>query len=191
MSRVVEAFGAQRVAVAILVVVVLGVLGITVVPAWSAYVSRQATLDGLVERLHRYEQLARRDQALLPRYQALRRSQMAGGNYLKSGTEAVAGAELQRRITEIAAANEAQIVSTRILPATNETGFVRIAIKVRMQGSLPAILASLYDIESDEVFMFLDNTSVRDRMAGRAAARQGYRLMEADLDVIAYMPDVS
>jgi general secretion pathway protein M len=116
---------------------------------------------------------------------------MAGGNYLKSGTEAVAGAELQRRITEIAAANEAQIVSTRILPATNETGFVRIAIKVRMQGSLPAILASLYDIESDEVFMFLDNTSVRDRMAGRAAARQGYRLMEADLDVIAYMPDVS
>lgn len=191
MSRVVEAFGARRVAVAILVVVVLGVLGITVVPAWSAYVSRQATLDGLVERLHRYEQLARRDQALLPRYQALRRSQMTAGNYLKSGTEAVAGAELQRRITEIAAANEAQIVSTRILPATNKTGFVRIAIKVRMRGSLPAILASLYDIESDEVFMFLDNTSVRDRMTGRAAARQGYRLMEADLDVIAYMPDVS
>lgn len=191
MSRLVEALGARRLAVAILVVVVLGVLGVTVAPVWAAYASRQAALDDLTERLQRYEQVARRDESLLPRYQSLRRAQMAAGNYLKSGTGAVAGAELQRRITDIAASNDAQIVSTQILPAVEEAGFVRIAIKVRMRGSWPAILGSLYDIETDDVFMFLDNASVRDRMAGRPAAQYGYRLMEADFDVIAYMPDVS
>lgn len=191
MSRLVETVGARRLAVAILVAGVLCMLAVTVVPAWAAYASRQARLDDLVERLQRYEQVARRDESLLPQYQAMRRARTAAGNYLKSGTEAVAGAELQRRITDIAASNDAQIVSTQILPTVDETGFVRIAIKVRVRGSWPAILGSLYDIETDEVFMFLDNASVRDRMAGRPAAQHGYRLMEADFDVVAYMPDMS
>lgn len=181
----------RRLAVGILAAVVVAVLGVTVLPIWSANAARQQTLDDLNERLNRYERIAARDQALLPRYEALRVAQMASGNYLKSGTVAVAGAELQRRITDIAGTNQALILSTQILPAENETGFVRITIQVRLRGPLPAILQSLYDIETDDVFMFLDNLSMYDRMAGRSTAQNGVRPMEAEFDLIAYMPDVS
>lgn len=181
----------RRLAVGILAAVVVAVLGVTVLPIWSANAARQQTLDDLNERLNRYERIAARDQALLPRYEALRAAQMASGNYLKSGTVAVAGAELQRRITDIAGTNQALILSTQILPAENETGFVRITIKVRLRGPLPAILQSLYDIETDDVFMFLDNLSMYDRMAGRSTGQNGVRPMEAEFDLIAYMPDVS
>lgn len=181
----------RRLAVGILAAVVVAVLGVTVLPIWSANAARQQTLDDLNERLNRYERIAARDQALLPRYEALRVAQMASGNYLKSGTVAVAGAELQRRITDIAGTNQALILSTQILPAENETGFVRITIQVRLRGPLPAILQSLYDIETDDVFMFLDNLSMHDRMAGRSTGQNGVRPMEAEFDLIAYMPDVS
>ena len=181
----------RRLAVGILAAVVVAVLGVTVLPIWSANAARQQTLDDLNERLNRYERIAARDQALLPRYEALRAAQMASGNYLKSGTVAVAGAELQRRITDIAGTNQALILSTQILPAENETGFVRITIQVRLRGPLPAVLQSLYDIETDDVFMFLDNLSMHDRMAGRSTGQTGVRPMEAEFDLIAYMPDVS
>lgn len=181
----------RRLAAGLLVAAVVAVLGVTVLPVWSANASRQATLDELQERLQRYEHVAARDQSLLPEYEALRERQMAAGNYLKSGTVAVAGAELQRRMTDIAAANQVQILSTQILPPAGETGFVRIAIKVRLRGPLPALLQSLYDIETDEVFMFLDHISMTDRMAGRSTNQTGMRPMDAEFELAAYMPDVS
>ena len=181
----------RRLAAGLLVAGVVAVLGVTVLPVWSANARRQATLDELQERLQRYEHVAARDQSLLPEYEALRERQMAAGNYLKSGTVAVAGAELQRRMTDIAAANQVQILSTQILAPAGETGFVRIAIKVRLRGPLPALLQSLYDIETDEVFMFLDHISMTDRMAGRSTNQTGMRPMDAEFELAAYMPDAS
>ena len=166
-------------------------------------------MDQAQERLLRYEQIAVRDKELLPQYEALRQAQKSAGNQLRSDTAAVAGAELQRRVKDITAVheaqivhgddfiailrpvNEAQIVSTQILPVASEEGFVRIALRVRLRGVLPSLLQSVYDIETNEVHMFLDNLSFRNNAAGFRQQQMLTRPMEAEFDLIAYMPEES
>ena len=176
-------------AVGLLVLFVLALLSITALPIWAANSSRQAKLADGMERLQRYERIAARDEELLPQYEALIRQQKSAGNHLRSDAPAVAGAELQRLVKTITAANSARIVSTQILPFAEEQGFVRVALKVRVRGTLPAILKSFYDIETDDVDMFLDSVSLRDNMIGRSEPH--VRQMDAEFDLIAYMPETS
>ncbi len=181
----------RQMAIAILLSVVVVILGVTAGPVWYANASRQAALDDAQERLQRYELIATRDLELLPQYEALRQSQKSAGNQLRSDTAAVAGAELQRKVKDITARHSAQIVSTQILPASEEEGFVRIALRVRLRGVLPDLLRSIYDIETNEVHMFLDNLSLRNNAAGLRQRQMLIRPMEAEFDLIAYMPEES
>ena len=166
-------------------------LGVTAGPVWYANASRQAALDQAQERLQRYEQIAARDTELLPQYEALRQAQKSAGNQLRSDTAAVAGAELQRRVKDITAVHEAQIISTQILPVAGEEGFVRIALRVRLRGVLPSLLRSIYDIETNNVHMFLDNLSLRNNATNLRQRQVLIRPMEAEFDLIAYMPEES
>lgn len=179
----------QRLAVAILAIAVGIVLSMTVLPIYVSNASRQDALNEAQERLVRYQQIAARDQELLPQYEALRNRQKAAGNQLRSDTVAVAGAELQRLIKQIAGRHRAQIVSTQILPAAEEEGFVRVAIKVRVRGQLPAVLESLYDVETSDIHMFVDNLSIRNNAAGYRQREAKVPMMDADFDLIAYMPE--
>ena len=181
----------RQLAIGLLVLAVIAFLGVTAGPVWYANASRQAALDQAQERLQRYEQIAARDTELLPQYEALRQVQKSAGNQLRSDTAAVAGAELQRRVKDITAVHQAQIVSTQILPVASEEGFVRIALRVRLRGVLPSILRSLYDIETNDVHMFLDNLSLRNNAAGLRQRQLLNRPMEAEFDLIAYMPEES
>lgn len=181
----------QRLAVALLGVAVAIVASVTVLPIYTANASRQETLDQAQARLVRYQYIAERDRQLLPQYESLRSRQKAAGNHLRSDTVAVAGAELQRLIKQITSRHQAQIVSTQILPAADEDGFVRIALKVRVRGVLPAILQSVYDVETNDVHMFVDNLSIRNNAAATRHQKLEMLPMDADFDLIAYMPEES
>jgi general secretion pathway protein M len=181
----------RNLAVGILVVAVALVLAITALPVWKANAFRQSALDDAHERLQRYEKIAERDAELLPKYEQLLARQKASGNHLRSDTTALAGAELQRRVTSISSTNGARVMSTQILPTAEEEGFLRIAIKVRLTGSLPAILQSLYELETDEVYMFVDNVSLNDPRSGRSRVQGQVNPMNADFDLIAFMPEES
>ena len=179
----------RQLAVGILAALVFALMATTIGPVWVANASRQAALDDAAERLQRYRQIIARDRELLPRYEALLEKQRAAGNHLRSETSAVAGAELQRLVTSITGGNQAQILSTQLLPISEEQGFLRVALKVRLRGTLPAILRSLYDIETDDVYMFIDKLALRDTMIGRSQAQ--VRPMDAEFELVAYMPEAS
>jgi general secretion pathway protein M len=181
----------RQLAISILAVAIVLLVSVTVLPLWLANASRQNTLDQLQTRLLRYEQVSARDSGLLPRYEELKHAQMSAGNYLKSSTVAVAGAELQRLAKDITATNNAQMISTQILPAANEQGFIRVALRVRLRGPLTAILKSFYDIETNGVFMFLDNVNLRESSARRRPGQIETYPMDAEFELIAYMPDIS
>jgi general secretion pathway protein M len=179
----------KQLAVGILAGLVVTIALITAGPVWMANASRQAALDDAHERLQRYQQIAARDQELLPQYEAQLRQQQSAGNHLRSETSAVAGAELQRLVKTITTRNQARILSTQLLPVSEEQGFLRVALKVRLRGNLPAILQSLYDIETDDVFMFVDDVALRDNMIGRTQVR--VRPIDAEFQLVAYMPEAS
>lgn len=176
----------RQLAVGILAGVLVVALLATAGPVWVANASRQATLGDNYERLQRYRQISARDRELMPQYEALLQKQRAAGNHLRSETSAVAGAELQQLVKTISGRNRAQILSSQLLPVSEEQGFLRVALKVRLRGNLPAILQSLYEIETDDVYVFVDNVALRDNMIGRT--RDQLRSMDAEFELIAYMP---
>ena len=181
----------RQLAIGILAGAVIGALAITAGPVWLANASRQAALDDAHERLGRYQQIAARDQELLPQYQALLQKQRAAGNHLRSETSAVAGAELQRLVKAITGGNKAQILSTQLLPVSEEQGFLRVALNDRLRGTLPSILQSLNDIETDDVYMFVDDLALRDNLTGRARQQNIIPPMDAEFELVAYMPEAS
>jgi general secretion pathway protein M len=179
----------RQLAIGILAGVVALAIMLTAGPLWYANASRQASLDEVHERLQRYRQISARDRELLPQYQVLLNRQRSAGNHLRSETSAVAGAELQRLVKTITGRYQAQILSTQLLPVSEEQGFLRVALKVRLRGDLAAILQSLYEIETDDVYMFVDNVALRDDMIGRTSVR--IRPMDAEFELVAYMPEAS
>ena len=179
----------RQLAIGILGGLVIAILMIPALPVWFANASRQAAMDQAHEHLQRYQQIAARDQELLPQYEALLRKQRSAGNHLRSETSAVAGAELQRLVKTITGRNQAQILSTQLLPVSEEQGFLRVALKVRLRGNIQSILQSLYDIETDDVYMFVDDLALRDNMVGRTKAQ--VRPMDAEFELVAYMPEAS
>ena len=178
----------RRLAIAIFVVFGAAVLAVTVLPLWFANAAHQAKIDQMQNQLQRFHQVADVDGNLRPEFERLKRSLLSDGHYLQSDTVAVAGAELQRMIKVITTANQAQVLSTQILPAGQEQGFIRVTIKVRLRGTLPAILQSLYDLETNEVFLFLDNVSLRDSAGQRRSTQFQVKQADADFDLIAFMP---
>jgi general secretion pathway protein M len=181
----------RRLAIGILAGAIIALLTITAGPVWLANASRQAALDEAHERLQRYQQIAARDRELLPQYQALLQKQRSAGNHLRSETSAVAGAELQRLVKAITGSNQAQILSTQLMPVSEDQGFLRVALKVRLRGTLPAILQSLYAIETDDVHMFVNDLALRDNMTGRARQQNIIPPMDAEFELVAYMPEAS
>ena len=105
----------RQLAVGLLVTVFIALLSVTALPIWAANASRDARLADGMERLQRYEQIAVRDEKLLPQYEALIRKQKSAGNHLRSDTPAVAGAELQRLVKTITSGNSTQMLCTDII----------------------------------------------------------------------------
>ena len=178
----------QQLAVAILAVFVGVVLLVTVLPVWSANAKYQADIDRIQKQLSALRADAAADEKLQPRFEHLRQSQLSDGHYLKSGTEAVAAAELQRIVKRITGKNGTEILSIQILPSSQEEDFVRVALKVRVRGMLTGIVQSFYDIESNATFLFMDNASIRDSARRRSIRQSASNRFDADFDLIAYMP---
>ena len=177
----------RQLAVTILAIALLLAFSITVLPLWSANAARQENIELLQERLVRLQQMADGDASLRPRLERLKRAQLDDGHYLRGETETVAAAELQRLVKAITGRNQVTVTSTQILPASAEQDFIRIALKVRLRGSLNGLVESIYDIESNETFLFLDQLSVRDASRRRAAVATPTKPFDAELELAAYM----
>ena len=178
-------------AIAILVAAVGILLAATALPLWLVNASQREEVDQIHGRLQRLSQVAGMDADLRPKFSELRESQLSNGHYLKSDTVAVAGAELQRIVKDIAAANQTQLISTQILPSNNEAGFIRIGLKVHLRGSLKGVLQSIYEIETGEVFLFPENLSLRDSGIRPRPRQIVKKQMDATFELVGYMPDIS
>jgi hypothetical protein len=187
MTRVLSSKQQQALAVTVLIAAMLIFSSITALPLWSANVSRQENIQLLRERLVRLQKMADQDGSLRPRLERLKHAQINDGHYLKSNTESVAAAELQRLVKSITGRNQVSVNSTQILSATEDRGFVRIAVKVRLRGSLRGLVESFYDMESNETFLFLDNLVLRDASRRRSQAATAAKPIDAEFEISAYM----
>jgi len=176
----------RQLAITILLAALLLIFSVTVLPLWFANSARQETIQELRQRLYRLQHMADEGVSLRPRLEQMKREKINNGHYLRGNTETVAAAELQRLMKTIASRNQVSVASTQILPATEKSDFVRIALKVRVRGSMQALVESFYNIESDKTFMFLDELSLRDASRRRVQVVTAAKLIDAEFELAAY-----
>lgn len=174
----------------LLAMIVLG-FSVTVLPVWMANTSRQESIQLLQDRLARLLRMAEADISLRPRLEQLKRAELNNNHYLKGTTDTVAAAELQRLVKTITGRNQVNVTSTQILPTVTESNFVRIGLKVRVRGAMRGLVESIYEIESDSTFLFLDKLVLRDGSRRRSASATAAKPIDAEfeLSAYAYMPD--
>ena len=176
----------RHLAVAILIVALLSIFSATVLPIWFANSARQENIQVQQQRLYRLQHMADEGLSLRPRLEQMKREKINNGHYLQGNTETIAAAELQRLVKTITSRYHVNVASTQILPTTGESDFIRIALKVRVRGSMQGLVESFYDIESDRTFLFLDKLSLRDASRRRVQSVTAAKPIDAEFEIAAY-----
>ena len=177
----------QLLALGILTLIVVIIFTLTVVPLWALNRHYMDTIDGLEGRLEILQRTVAAGSGLRSQHEQLKRSLASNRHYLKSTTEALAAADLQGIIKRIAGSKGMEVLSTQILPATEEANFTGVALKVRMRGMLGNMVKVFHALETGQPYLFLDNVSVRSRSQRARRVNVGQTL-DVDFDLIGYMP---
>ncbi len=156
----------------------LAVLGATylfiVSPVLAAYRNAEESLVETRDLVERYEGLALGKATHQGRLEELRVRQTGTGIYLSGATDALAAAELQKRIRDLVSHHGGQLRSIQNLPARTDGGFRGIAVRVQFSANLSSFHLLLYELESEKPLVFVDNLDVRNRRGNRRAALENF-----------------
>jgi len=176
----------QLLALAILALVVVMIITLTIAPLWAVNRHYQDTIDGLGKRLNILQRTVSSNNDLQSQHEQLKRSLASNRHYLKSTSEALAAANLQAFVKRIAVSKGMEVLSTQILPASEEAGFTRVALKVRTRGMLDNTVQVFHTLETGQPYLFLDNITVR-RTSRRSKSTTTGQMLNVDFDLIGYM----
>ena len=97
----------------------------------------------------------------------------AGRELLIAGeSSGIAGAELQRHISELARQNGLSLRSTQVAPAKREGDLTVLSVEASLQGGMEGLRAFLHSLETGAPMLFIDALSVKsaaEKVIGRAA----------------------
>lgn len=157
----------RTLAVAILLGLIAGLWFGVAAPVVDRMLEYRRTIAQAEEQLPRLRRLAASTPMLQAQLAQLKRDPRARTRLLSGANESLAGADLQRRVNQIAVQNGAVIRSTQPLPAQDERGFRRISIRIAMEGGTAALQKIFYTLESSPTLLFIDGVQIRSRSAGR------------------------
>lgn len=154
----------HRLAALGLLVLVLAAGYVLVERVWfNKYSFYQDNIQQLQDRLQRFStMLATRDQ-LEAQIQRVRQDNSVDAYYLPATSATLAASELQQRVRVAVESNGGNLISTQVLPATEEENFTRVAIRVQMVGDTPTLQQVLHQLESGQPLLFIDDVQVRSQ----------------------------
>ena len=156
------------------------------VPLLDGYHADRETVTFAAEQLPRLRRLATKTPMLQTELDRAARDPAGRTRLLGGASDALAGAELQNRVSRDAARHGLALRSAQILPPAEEEGFRRIAIRVALEGNLSGLRRLLYGIETAPTFLFVDNLEIRSRSGGRIVRRQDGMARPDDLLAIRF-----
>lgn len=138
--------------------------------------------DELIEGMHNqtqiYQRVARHSREYEKAYALLQRKQQSDRRYLRSNTESLATAELQRTVKQVISRNNGEILSAQVIRSTEEQGFKRITVRIRMKSTLEDLVKTFHTLETNKPYLFVDNVTIRSRNVARRRVREN-KLIEA------------
>lgn len=170
-------------ALALLLLPLALVYRVGVLPAWQAYVAQGERIDQARTQLHSYQRLAAQLPGLRRQLAELGEQQQLAPYLVEAPNSALAAAVVQQRLQALAEANEGRVLSTRVLRVAADGSFERVAVSARLQIALEGLQAMLYELETGQPYLFVEDLSVMTRPVrrGRQTASVGSELLETRL----------
>lgn len=155
------------------------------VPAWQAYAEQSERIASASGQLQDFQRLAGQLPALREQLATLREQQVLTPYLIDAANSALAAANVQQRLQALASAHGGRVLSTRVMRGSADGPFERVAVNARLQLSLEGLQAMLYELESGEPYLFVEDLSVMGRPVrrGRQAAAGDTGPLETRLTV--------
>jgi general secretion pathway protein M len=168
----------------LVLVLLAGVYVLAVAPLLDFYAERAAVLENRRMLLPRLRAAAEELPELQMRVEQLRTAAGTRKVTLEGPSDAIAAANLQSRIEELAASVGATIGSTESLPAEARSGFRRVGLRYVLSGPYETLVKFLAKLEAATPPLVIDNLHIHGvlRRPGTPAAAG----LDAGLDVYGY-----
>lgn len=178
-------------ALALLLALLVLIWVVGLAPLLDDYRTNRETVAFANEQLPRLQQLAAAAPLLQAELDRVSRDPTGSTRLLSGSSDALAGADLQSRVSRDATRYGLTLRSAQVLPSVEEEGFRRIGIRIALEGSIAGLHRLIYNIETSPIFLFVDNLEIRSRSGGRILQRQNPQFQAQDrlairFDVLAY-----
>lgn len=178
-------------ALALLVVLALGIVRLIALPALAAYQEATASIEQSQTLLKRYRALAAQRPELEERLAAQQEAEVGSGAYLKGASDALAAAALQDQVRTIIAGAGGELRSTQILPvqpAGPESSMRRASLRLQLAVDIEGMQQLLYKLETAEPYLFVDDLNIRERRLRRLRDEEETQpLLDVDLEVSGFL----
>jgi general secretion pathway protein M len=181
-------------ALILMLIAVASVYLVVVTPLVNLYSARQSVLENRRMLLPRLSAAAEELPGLHARASELRAAAGARKVTLEGASDAIASANLQSRIEELAASVDATISSTEGLPAEVLGGYRRIGLRYVLVGPYETLLRLLAKLEAATPPLVIDNLHIQgglrvDRRGRQATLGPATPALNAGLDVYGFRTD--
>ncbi|OAI01079.1 type II secretion system protein GspM [Methylomonas methanica] len=147
-------------ALSLLGLVLFTVIFLVLLPLFSSWLDYREQKNDLLFRLQRQQAIVARRDSVAQNLESLNQQYQQQGYLSDSDTEALASAELQNIVKTAVTEAGGQLTSTQGLPGKAEEDFVRIAVKVRMSGSIEALRAVLHSLDTNMPLLLVDQLDI-------------------------------
>jgi general secretion pathway protein M len=157
----------RALALGLFLLALIAIIALLATPFVLVHIHYEQKLEGLNDRLTRYERVAASRGELTRRLEQMRA--LDGRRfYLKYAGPALAAGEIQELEKSIIEANGGRLSSMQIQQPKDEGAFRRVSVNVQVLGSIGTIQRILLALERNEPFLFVDNLNVRSLSAEAA-----------------------
>jgi len=162
----------RNAAAIVLLVIVVAAIAAIAGPAWWAYDHYDSTAAQLARQLRSYTSLNQLRPKLLKSVEVLK-ARDTKKYFLKGGTAALAGAELQDVVRGVIETNNGKLLSSQLLAHKDDNGYRQVNATITMMANIQSLRQVLYAMETREPYLFLDNLTIRSQVPSNFKPQPG------------------
>ncbi len=175
-------------ALALLIIVVVGLLAALSYPWVAAYTSQAVEIEDKQREIAAYRRLAGSEDTMQQELAALKRRNPAAGYFVNGETRALAAAKMQQYLKQIVDQNGGELISTQIVQQDESEGSA--TLRVFLRTGADASPQILYLLESGRPLLFIDKLTISARLArGSTPGATPLVSLDMNFDVTGYFQE--
>lgn len=155
-----EGVAGRWLALGVSLLVALAVWSVVLAPLWSLYAERQAHLSDKYALLETMQRLQNTVPQLQARLKILQETRHARNIFLSGDRDALAAADLQHHLGDLAEAAHIMFATEEIVPAVTVGPFRAIGVRLCFSAHWPEFVGFVRAIEKQETLLLMDDLAL-------------------------------